>query len=187
MTKKLKGKEWYSLIAPKMFGEKVIGETPAGDPQTLKNRKIETSAANVIDDMSKYYMKLEFRIIDVKGNKAFTEFAGMNVMRDYISRMIRHYVSRIDTIQKLKTKDEKDIIIKTITITNKRIKKSVDGSLRKFIEDEMKKHVESNKLDDLIKMFIDDTIKNSILDGGTKIYPLRFFEVRKVVYKNLLD
>jgi len=187
MAKKLRGKEWYSLIAPKMFGEKTIGETPAGDPQTLKNRKIETSAANVINDMSKYYMKFEFRIVDVKGNKAFTEFAGMNVMRDYISRMIRHYVSRIDTIQKLKTKDEKDIIIKTITITNKRIKRSVDESLRKFIEAEMKKHVESNKLDDLIKMFIDDTIKNSILNEGTKIYPLRFFEVRKVVYKNLSD
>ena len=41
MAKKLKGKEWYTLVAPKLFKEKVIGETPTGDSKSLIGRKID--------------------------------------------------------------------------------------------------------------------------------------------------
>ena len=40
MAKKLKGKQWYEIIAPEFFNRKVIGETLAGDPKTLNERKI---------------------------------------------------------------------------------------------------------------------------------------------------
>jgi small subunit ribosomal protein S3Ae len=184
MAKKLKGKEWYNLIAPKLFKEKVIGGTPAGEIKTLIGRVIEVHLINLIDDMSKYYIKLYFKVIDVKDTNAYTEFDGLECLRDYISRMIRYGIKRVDTVQDLTTEDKKKIRLKTIIITSKKIKKNVVTTLKKFTEDKLKKEVESSKLDELIEKIINDEIKGSIFDEGSKIYPIRSFEIRKIEMLN---
>lgn len=180
MPKKLKGKEWYNLIAPKMFGEKNIGETPTGEPKSLIGRVIEVYLINLIDDLSKYYIKLYFKVIDLKEKNAYTEFAGLECLRDYISRFIRYGIKKIDTVQDLTTEDKKKIRVKTIIITSKKIKKNVVTSLKKFIEEKLKKEVESNKLDKFVEETINDNIKKLVIDEGEKIYPIRAFEVRKI-------
>jgi small subunit ribosomal protein S3Ae len=180
MPKKLKGKEWYTMVAPKMFKEKVIGETPTGDPKALIGRKVDVHLINLIDDLSKYYMKFHFKVSEVKDDKAYTEFAGFEIMRDFISRLIRYGISRNDTVQDLVTKDKKKVRIKTIIITSKKIKRNVEVNLKKFVEEKIKKEVESNTLDDLLEEIINDKIKNSVFKEGGKIYPIRAFEVRKL-------
>jgi len=180
MPKKLRGKEWYSLIAPKIFKEKVIGETPVGDSKTLIGRKLDVYLINLIDDLSKYYIKFYFKVKEVKDNKAYTEFDGLECLRDYISRMIRYGIARIDTVQDLTTKDKKKLKVKSIIITSKKIKKNVEISLKSFVEEKIKKTVEESKLDEFLEKIINDTLKNSILEEGGKIYPIRMFEIRKV-------
>jgi len=180
MPKKLKGKEWYVLIAPKMFKEKIIGETPVGDPKTLIGRRVDVNLIKLIDDLSKYYMKFYFKVNDIKEKKAYTEFDGLECLTDYISRLIRYHIKRMDIIQDLTTKDGIKIRVKTIIITRKKMKKSVEISLKEFLKDEIKKEVESSKLDEFIKKIINDTLKNSIMEEGSKIYPIRTLEIRKV-------
>jgi len=187
MAKKLKGKEWYTLVAPKFFKEKIIGETPTGDPKTLMNRKIEVHLINLIEDLSKYYIKFYFKVNEIKNDKAYTEFSGLECMRDYISRSIRYGIARIDTVQDLTTKNNKKIRIKTIIITSKKIKKNVEIGLKKFIQDKIKKEVESSTLDELIERIINDHIKNSVFEDGKKIYPIRAFEIRKIESRTTLD
>jgi len=176
----MKGKEWYTLIAPKVFKEKIIGETPASDVKTLIGRTIEVHLINLIDDLSKYYVKFYLKVIDLKEKNAYTEFAGLECLRDYISRMIRYGIKRVDTVQDLITEDKKKIRVKTIIITSKKIKKNVVIALKKFVEDKLKKEVESNKIDEFIEKIINDTIKRSVIEDGGKIYPIRSFEIRKV-------
>jgi len=180
MPKKLKGKEWYVMIAPKMFKEKVIGETPVGDPKTLIGRRIDVHLIKLINDLSKYYIKFYFKVNDVKQNKAYTEFAGLECLTDYISRLIRYGIKRVDIIQDLTTKDGAKIRVKTIVITRKKMKKSVETSLKEFVEDKIKKEVESSNLDGFIEKIINDTLKNSMVKEGSKIYPIRTFEIRKI-------
>lgn len=173
-------KEWYSLIAPKMFKEKIIGETPVGDAKVLIGRRAQVNLVNLIGDLSKYYINLYFRVIDVKEKNAYTEFSGLECMRDYISRFIRYGIKRIDTIQDLTTKDNKKIRVKTIIITSKKIKKSVAVNLKKFVEDGLKEEVTTGRLDEFVEKIIDDTIKKSVIEEGNKIYPIRAFEIRKI-------
>jgi len=109
MPKKLRGKGWYTILAPKMFKERIIGETPVGDPKTLMNRRLDVHLINLIDDLSKYYIKIFFKIKEIKEDKAYTEFDGLECLRDYISRLIRYGITRIDTIQNLTTKDGKKL------------------------------------------------------------------------------
>ena len=180
MAKKLKGKEWYVLKAPKLFKEKEIGETPVGDPKTLIGRKIDVHLISLIDDLSKYYIKFYLKVKEVKGDKAYTEFAGFECLRDYISRMIRYGIKKIDTIQDLTTSDKIKLRVKTITLTSKKMKKNVEIELKRFVEKKMKKNVETNTMNEFIEKTINDTFKDSIINEGSKLYPIRTFEIRKV-------
>lgn len=180
MPKKLKGKEWFTLVAPKLFKEKIIGETPTSDPKSLIGRKTEVNLINLVEDLSKYYIKFYFKVNEIKDDKAYTEFSGLECMRDYISRLIRYGIARIDTVQDLTTKDNKKIRMKSIIVTSKKIKKNVEITLKKFVEDKIKKEVESSSIDELIEKTINDHIKNSVFKEGKKIYPIRAFEIRKI-------
>jgi len=180
MAKKLKGKEWYVLIAPKLFKQKEMGETPVGDSKTLIGRKVDVHIINLIDDLSKYYIKFYFKVKEIKEGKAYTEFAGFECLRDYISRMIRYGIKKIDTIQDLTTSDKVKLRVKTVTLTSKKMKKNVEIELKKFVEEKMKKNVETNKLDEFIEKTINDTFKNYMINEGSKLYPIRAFEIRKV-------
>lgn len=180
MTKKLKGKEWYTLIAPKIFDEKTLGQTPVGDPETIKNRVIEVSILELINDTNKYYLKFSFKVKDVKEKKVSTEFHGFQCLRDYISRMIRHGILRIDCVQDVMTKDNIKLRIKTITLTSKKARRGAEVSLRKVIEEKLNEEVSKITLDEFIKKVLDDSIKKILLDEGSKIYPIYNFEMRKV-------
>ena len=180
MAKKIKGKTWFTVVAPKFFEEKSLGETPADEAKKVMFRVVEAPLINLTNDMSKFYIKMKFRVIKVEDTKAYTEFAGLECLRDYISRMIRRGIERIDTRQVLETKDGRKIIVKTITITNRRVTRGVGKTIRKFVEEKIEKYVKSNKLDGFLESILNDSLKNEIMKEGSKIYPLRDFIVRKV-------
>ncbi len=180
MAKKIRGKDWFTIIAPKIFNEKTLGETPADETKKLISRVVEVPYITLTNDMSKFYIKVKFRIVNVEGNKAYTEVAGIECLRDYIARMIRHGINRIDTVQPLTTQDGKNVVVKCIIITNKRVTKGIEKKISIFVKDVIEKSVTENKLDDFLSKIFNDTLKNKILKEGSKIYPLRNFDIRKL-------
>ncbi|MBU5689672.1 MAG: hypothetical protein QXM68_00880 [Candidatus Aenigmatarchaeota archaeon] len=180
MAKKIKGKDWYTVIAPKFFEEKVLGDTPGDDVNKVIGRKVTVPLVFVSKDMSKYYLKVRFKITKIDGTKALTEFDGLECLRDYIARMVRHRVTRIDIVQKLKTKDEKNVVVKSMIITNKRVTRGIEKSLREFVQQVIEKVTNENTLESLLSKILNDSIKQKIMKEGSKIYPLRAFEIRKM-------
>jgi len=180
MAKKLKGKQWYEILAPDFFKNKVIGETLAGDPKTLEGRKIGVTLSSLTNDLSKYYMKIYFKINKLTENKAYTEFDSFECMKDYIIRMIKHRIERLDTVQDLETKDKIKIRVKCVIVVNRRVSQKIRKSISKFVKTEIEKEISSTELDRLLKKIINDDIKNKIIKKASKIYPIRYFEIRKI-------
>jgi small subunit ribosomal protein S3Ae len=178
-VKKGKLKKWFTIFAPKYFGEKEIGMTLASDENSLIGRRIEVSPVELTGDMSKYYLKLIFKIIRVEDEKAFTEFDGSECTRDYISRLVLHKVRRVDIIQDLVTKDGKKIRVKSLAIARKKMASSIEKVIRKEIEKILKNDIENSLLEEFVKKILSDEIKNKVLKEIKKIYPLRNFEIRK--------
>jgi len=178
-VKKTKSKAWYTIISPEIFGSKDIGKTTATDIDFIKDRIIVVSAIEVTDDFSKYYLKFNFRVSEMKDEKAYTVFDGFECMRDYISRMVIRHVRRIDTIQDLKTKDGVPIRVKSLAIVSKKMKSSVVKIMRKRIQGLVKDIVEESKLENFLEGVINDQPKIRVLDDIRKIYPVRNFEFRK--------
>jgi len=178
MASKLKGKEWYQIVAPSFFGDFVIGETIAMEPDNLIGRVIETSLMDIIGDPTKYYFKFLFKIEEVKGKKAVTKFVGHTCTRDYIARIVRKRTDRIDTNDVIALKDN-TFRVKTIAISNRRISQTVKVSIRKHIREMLKQEISSMKTEEFIRNMIDGKIQIKIRKGISKVYPLRYFEFRK--------
>lgn len=183
--KKGKAKKWFNIIAPKYLGGKEIGKTLAMDKNALIGRRLVISAVEITGDLSKYYMKISFKIKKVEDDNAFVEFDGSECLRDYISRMVLHKVKRIDTVQDLVTKDGVKIRVKCLAIGRKSMTKSIEKVVRKKVEEIMKDIVKNSLLGEFVKNILNEEIKKKVLKEVRKIYPLRNFEIRKTeVFKS---
>ena len=180
MAKKGKGEQWYTIVAPKMFGEVEFGQTVSGNPESLIGRKISASLMELINDFHKYYVKFSFKVVTVDGTRVLTEFAGSEVMRDYISRMVTRWARRVDTIQDLTTKDGVRIRVKSIAIIPRRVKSSVKSAVRDEIRKTVAGEISEATLEDVIRGVISDSVKKHVLRNTQKIYPMRSFEIRKI-------
>ncbi len=178
-VKKSKSKQWFTVVAPDMFGGKEIGTTLTFTPENLVGKTISLSAVELTNDIGKYYLKLNFKINKVEDNNALTEFVGSECMNDYVSRMVIRHVRRIDTVQKLVTKDGVNVAIKSLATISKKATSSVEVRFREFISDILKRMVENLTLEDFIRKMIANEIKMKVLKECRKIYPVRNFEVRK--------
>jgi small subunit ribosomal protein S3Ae len=178
-TKKSKAKEWYSIIAPKLFEDRELGRAMVTEPEQLVGRKINVSLLELMNNFNKFYMKFIFRVAKVDGTNAYAEFAGSEVMRDYVSRMVLKRIRRIDTVQDLETKDKRKIRVKGLAIVSKKVKSSIEKIIRSQIKQDLEKEISTMDFDDFIIALTTDELKNFVLDDARKIYPVRNFEIRK--------
>jgi len=180
VKKKAKTKEWYTIISPKVFGEKEIGRTLASELELLIGRRIYLSALELANNINKYYMKFSFKINRIDGNKAFTEFHGSECLQDYVSRMVVRGVRRIDTVQGLVTKNNMKVKVKGIAVIPRKAKSSIQVKISEKIKQVLKQEVESITLDDLVEKILSDEIKMKVLTETRRIYPVRNFEIRRL-------
>jgi small subunit ribosomal protein S3Ae len=178
MASKLKGKDWYQITAPKFFGDFVIGETPAFDPNQLKGRIIETSLTDITGDPNKYYLKFYFKIEDIKDKKTITRFVGHDCTKDFLARIVRRRSTRIDTNDVIKLLDNK-IRVKSIAISNRRVSQAVETKVRRIVRETIIKELEKMKTEEFIREIIDGKLQAIIRKNVSKVYPLRYFEFRK--------
>jgi len=178
MVSKLKGKEWYQIVAPAFFGDFVIGQTIAIEPNQLKGRVIETSLTDITGDPNKYYLKFYFKVEDIKENKAITRFFGHDCTRDFIARIVHGRTTRIDTSDVVKLLDN-NLRVKTIAISNRSVSKNLEIKIRKIIRDVISDELSKMKTEEFIREMIDGKLQSKIRKIISKTYPLRHFEFRK--------
>ena len=178
MASKLKGKDWYQLVAPSFFGDFVIGETITMDPNKLVGRVVETSLTDITGDPNKYYLKLFFKVNEVKDKKAITSFIGHNCTRDFLARIVRRRSNRIDTNNVINLQDGK-MRVKAVAISNRSVSKAVETKVRLTVSEIIKEEVSKLKVEEFLREIIDGKLQQKIRKVISKTYPLRQFEFRK--------
>jgi len=127
-----KDKEWYTVIAPKSFDFKHIGEI-VGMENNITGRTIETllyDFSNRYEDIS---LKLKFKIVQVnqEAKQAQSVFLGHSYTNDYVRSLIGRGSSKIQTIINLSTKDEYVYRLTIICTTINRARSSQQIIIRK--------------------------------------------------------
>ena len=174
-------KKWYEVIAPPVFGNAVLGTTPADDPRKLIGRVMETTLYDITGDFSLVHVHLYFQIIDVdeENLKAYTRFKGHELARDYMKSFIRRKSSKVQGIYNVVTKDGYGLRITGVVLTTYRCKTSQKKAIRKIMGEIIAKRTAEMTLDELIKAMLFGQLANEIFEAAKKIYPIRKVEIYK--------
>jgi small subunit ribosomal protein S3Ae len=178
VTKKVKKKKWFPIIAPKLFNEKVLGECLLTDSELMKGRHITLNMMNITGDPKKQSTNLQFLIRNVIDGKGMTELVKYEMSNSFVKRLIRRGKNKVDDSFLTKTMDGKVVRVKPLAITLKNTNKSVLSSLRlelrKVIKEKFSKLTFSQIIESLIQYKLQRELKTSVV----KIYPLRTCEIR---------
>jgi len=174
---KWKKKMWYTIVAPKEFDERVLGESVATKPEHLMGRIVKISVRDIAGQIKKQHITLLFKIIDVKGNKAHTAAVGHNVNDSYMRRIVRRRSSKIEIVKEIMLSDGKKLRVKIVAVTNRRARKAQETEIRHLMIEQLDalsgKKDANNTISDLV--FGNLTIK--INSAIKKIHSIKRVEI----------
>ncbi len=182
---KWKNKNWYTILAPKMFDNKEIAEAVASEEGGMVNRVISVSLMDVIGSGSQnaIFTLLRFRVTDVKGTNANTRFIGYEIMPTYVKTFVRRSKSLMHVTVPVKTKEGETVLIKVIAVTGAKISENTKKNLRNSLVEEVKKNYEGMEYDTLMQDIVYGRLTSKLFTRLKVITPMKRVEVRKTELK----
>jgi small subunit ribosomal protein S3Ae len=174
-----RAKEWYDIIAPPMFGEAKIGETPTLDMHQLSGRMLETTLGDLIDDFSKSHIKLYFQVKGVEGNRAMTRFIGHDMARDYVRSQIRRRATKVDVIFDVTTQDGYKLRVNSMVTSIRRTQSSQIEAIRSGMREVVERRAMERTFDQFVQEVVLGKLSADIYKVVKKICPVKRVEVRK--------
>ena len=167
---KWKAKRWYTIRAPRQpWHFKVIGETLGEEDQLLIGRMYEITQQEVDGDFSKMHVKLKFRVTEIVGQDAITEFAGHEVLKDHVRRQVRRYRGKIDDVIDAITEDGFYVRIKPFMITQGRVKTSQKQGIREACRNTVLQAAARNTWVSLQKLMLSGELEQMIDKAVRKV------------------
>ena len=179
-ARKWKGKDWYAILAPEMFGKKPLGEAPTLDMKTVKGRVLDVSLSSLVPKTTRHFVKLKFKIDSTDGKSAFTKFAGIDITRDQMFRMSRKGTKKVEIQTDVSTKDNWKLQLTTITMTNRGVNKEIRTEMRNLIDAWLKDFASKSDIDTVVREITSSGAQKMLKKMCNKIYPVRFNEITKV-------
>ncbi|MEN2999889.1 MAG: 30S ribosomal protein S3ae [Acidilobaceae archaeon] len=180
---KWKVKKWYQVQAPPLFGNIVLGVTPADEPGKLLGRVIETTLFDITGDLTYGHVKLYFQIVKVEGSTAMTRFKGHELLRDYVRSLTRRRSSKVTAIVDLWTKDGYGLRLTTVAWTRFKCQTSQQRAIRRAMRELLVERAKEMTLDELIMGVIYGDRQGSLPQQAEpvvrRVYPMRKIEIVK--------
>ncbi|MGQ9514031.1 MAG: 30S ribosomal protein S3ae [Thermoproteota archaeon] len=172
-------KEWYIVVAPSYFGEKVLGSVPANSPEQLIGRKVEVSLYDITEDPAHYQIKILFKVVSVEGSTANTIFWGHEYTRDYLRSLVRRGSGKIDAIVDVTTANNFTLRIGVVVFTRRKASSSQKKAIRKLISEVVAKKASSLNLEQLAQELVLGKVDSEVHNVVKKIHGIRRTGVRK--------
>ncbi|MFX0076537.1 MAG: hypothetical protein ACFE96_13930 [Candidatus Hermodarchaeota archaeon] len=168
-----KDKDWYTVISPKSFNFKPIGEI-IGVENNVIGRTIETLLYDFTNRYEDISLKLKFRVVQTnpESKQAQSIFIGHSYTNDYVRSLIGRGSSKIQTIINLTTKDSYVFRLTIICTTIKRARSSQQIVIRKIMREILKEFAKTLNHEKFITGMIYSEFANQILRIAKTIYPL---------------
>ncbi|MCD6510088.1 MAG: 30S ribosomal protein S3ae [Thermoprotei archaeon] len=173
-------KKWFVVHAPPAFNMVEVAEVPADSPEKLINRTVETTLYDLTGDISQLHIKLKFQIKYVEGNRAYTQFKGHELARDYIRSIVRRGSTKVDGHFTVITKDGARLRVTALALTVRRAKTSQEKAIRKIMQEVVEEHAKALDFDAYVQEAVLGKIASEIYNRAKKIYPLRRAEIMKI-------
>ena len=177
---KIKKKTWFSVVAPKLFGNKEIGESYLPSHEVAIGRTLTITLRDLTGNMKDQNTKASFRITEFKNNALQTEVIGYSVAATHIKRLVRKNTSRIDTHFRLKTKDDQSVILKGLIVTRHKIQRSTRTDLQKALREHLVEEIGKMNFSSFVSLVVPAKIQVGAKRKLLKICPVKEVTVRSL-------
>ncbi len=174
-----KAKSWYKVYTPENLGKAYLGDTIANDAESVVGRVMQTTLGEILNDYSRQNVKMKFRIAEVAGDSAYTEFIGHELTRDYLRSLVKRRTSRIDSHIPITTKDGKKVELTVVCYTLSRANLSQVHSIRGIITQKVLATATEGDLAALLNGIITGEISKELFKDLKLVFPIRRVEVIK--------
>ena len=178
-SSKKKRKSWYNIVSPRLFGNRVVGATPAFEESDLKKRILQVNLSELTGDHKHQSLKVYLGFSTVKSPNIDTEVIGFEMNPSTLKRVVKKQKSRGDLSKVYETSEGK-VKLKFIYVTRKPTSGGVLSSMSKKIDEIVEAEVTKMKYDELVSAFTSHRLQTILRKSLNKIYPLSFCEIRSM-------
>ena len=177
---KWKNKRWFTIRAPRHpWNFKPIGETLGETDEHILGRIYQMTQQEFSGDFTKMHVLLRFRVSEVVGQDALTEFVGHAHQSDHTRRQIRRYRGKIDDVVDVVSTDGYLIRIKPLMITERRVQTSVKQAMRSKSSEIILAFAAKNTYSKIQEAMLGGDLENDIRNAVKAIYPCKNVVIRK--------
>jgi small subunit ribosomal protein S3Ae len=179
---KWRKKRYFSVLSPKLFQERELGQSMAYGPDELKGRRIVTNLMVLTGNVKKQNINVTFMINNVKGDTAYTMVEQYTMAVAAIKRKVRRQRDKLDESVKLVTKDRKSIRLKPMIITANQISRAAGSALRHAAKQFMEKYITSVDYETFVNDLVIEKFQREMRGAISKISPVKSVDVRIMKY-----
>jgi small subunit ribosomal protein S3Ae len=174
-----KAKSWYKVYTPDSLGKAYIGDTIANDPENVVGRIMQTTLGEIINDYARQNVKMKFRVENVTGDAAYTEFIGHELTRDYLRSLVKRRTSRIDCHVPVTTKEGKKVDLTVTCYTLTRANLSQTHAIRGLMAQKAQEMAKEGDFNALLNGIVTGEISKEIFKAVKPLFPVRRVEIIK--------
>ncbi len=179
-VEKWKLKKWFSVHAPEVLGSSVISEIPSADEANVLGRTIKVNMSWITNRAENAFTQVGLKITDVNGVAAHTELKYMEQTYSYLHSLVRRHSSVIYTVDRIKDKDGRDLILKLLVVTLNKATARRSVSIRKALSAFSKEYAADKSREDIVRGIIDGTFRKEAMKRIYGICRISRLELKKV-------
>jgi small subunit ribosomal protein S3Ae len=178
-----KMKKWFSVYAPKVFNDALVGEMPGNDEKSVIGRNIVVGLDSLTKNPSNAYAAVTLKVIDVNGSAAHTKLVSISQLYSYIRSLVRRYRSVASSVLPVVTKDGTNMVVKMLVITKARTTHSRITGIREEMNAHTAKFFSENDANAAITAVVDGKFQAELGAKLRHITPLNKVEVKTLEVK----
>ena len=171
-------KQWVPIIAPKIFSERLIGETFIADTKEAIGKMVTISSTILTNETREQHINVGFKIIGENKNGLTTEFLSYHFSPSSIRRYVRRNRSKIEDSFVVTTADGKKLRIKVLLVSRGKAQGGASAALKKATREFFILNLSKMKLEQFWGDVINHSIQKGLQDSLRKIHPLTAAEIR---------
>lgn len=168
-----KRKYYITVKSPEILGGVLLNDILTTDVESLIGKTYETLLADLTGDVKHQFIKVKFRILNIKGDTAETIYIGHEYFREYEKSLIMRGTSYVEAIRDVLTVDGFQYRIKVGVYTVKRINNSRRKAIRKLVFQLLDKWASRCDNETFIKDMLFGKIDEEIKKLTKKVYSIR--------------
>ena len=170
-----KGKRKYyvTVKSPEVLGEVLLNDVITTETDNLIGKTYETLLADLTGDVKHQFIKVKFKILDVKNDVAETIYIGHEYFREYEKSLVMRGTTYIKAIRDITTKDRYRYRVRVGVYTARRINTSRKKAIRKLVFQLLDKWAVHSDNETFIKDMLFGKIDEEIKKSVRRIYPIR--------------